>query len=101
MDVPGNIVFGQVDVVNVDDHAGLQPGQYVVIRPEKTPVEGSICAVWIDGEGGTLKRVYSAGEGMVRLVPANPNYAPHTYPAEKVRIQGVLVAAVAVQEFPK
>jgi repressor LexA len=81
--------------------AGLQPGQYVVIRPEKTPVEGSICAVWIDGEGGTLKRVYTDSDGMVRLVPANPKYRPHTYPAEKIRIQGVLVAAVAVQEFRK
>jgi repressor LexA len=80
--------------------AGLQPGQYVIIRPEVEPQQGDICAVWIDGEGGTLKRVYAEGE-LVRLVPANPRYQPQTYQVERVRIQGVLVAALAVQSFKR
>ncbi|MEO5930518.1 MAG: S24 family peptidase [Candidatus Kapaibacterium sp.] len=79
--------------------AGLEPGGYVVIRPGATPAEGDICAVWIDGEGGTLKRVYSAGDGMVRLVPENPRYQPQTYPSERVTIQGVLVASVNIRQF--
>lgn len=78
--------------------AGLAPGQYVVIRPEMPKHDGEICAVWVDGLGATLKRVY-ADDGMVRLVPANPKYSPMTYPAEQVRIQGVLVAGVAITRF--
>ncbi|MDB5033887.1 MAG: hypothetical protein JWQ98_1128 [Chlorobi bacterium] len=79
--------------------AGLEPGGYVVIRPGGTPAEGDICAVWIDGEGGTLKRVYSAGDGVVCLVPENPRYQPQTYPSERVTIQGVLVASVNIRQF--
>ena len=78
--------------------AGLEPGQYVVIRPGITPADGDICAVWIDGEGGTLKRVFDEGR-KVRLVPANAHYRALSYPAEQVRIQGVLVAALSIQAF--
>src|SRR5947208_998098 len=65
--------------------AGLQPGQYVVIRPALPERNGEICAVWVEGSGATLKRVYFDAE-LVRLVPANPNYAVQIYPAEQVRI---------------
>lgn len=78
--------------------AGLQPGQYVVISPTIEPKQGDICAVWVDGEGGTLKRVYEEGES-VKLLPANPRYQAKSYPAERVRVQGVLIAALAVQRF--
>jgi repressor LexA len=78
--------------------AGLEPGQYVAVRPGVEPVDGDICAVWIDGEGGTLKRVFDEGSH-VRLVPANKRYRATRYPAEHVRIQGVLVAALSVQAF--
>lgn len=78
--------------------AGLQPGGYVVIRPGAEVHQGDICAVWIDGEGGTLKHVYQEGETM-RLVPANHRYSPQSYPVDAVHIQGVLVASLAVQAF--
>jgi repressor LexA len=78
--------------------AGLQPGQYVVIRPDAEPQQGDICAVWIDGEGGTLKHVYQEGDQM-RLVAANSRYGAQSYPLDKVRIQGVLVASLAVQAY--
>ncbi len=80
--------------------AGLHHGQYVLVRPNDTPRKGDICAVWIDGEGGTLKRVYREGK-KVRLEPANARYEAHTYPAERVRIQGVVVATLAIQRFKK
>lgn len=80
--------------------AGLRPGQYVIVRPGVEPKQGDICAVWVEGKGGTLKHVYFEGE-RVRLVPANPAYRPETYPADEVRIQGVLVAALAVESFKR
>jgi repressor LexA len=78
--------------------AGLEDGMTAVLRPGRPDRPGAVCAVWVDGEGGTLKRVYERGE-TVELVPENPAYEPRTYPAERVRIQGVLVSAVAVRSI--
>lgn len=78
--------------------AGLEPGQHVVIRPELPRRNGEICAVWVEGTGATLKHVYFDAD-LVRLVPANPRYSVQTYPADAVRIQGVLVASLAVKRF--
>jgi repressor LexA len=87
-------------VVNGDSmiEAGLQSGNYVVVRPKMQPQQGDICAVWVDGEGGTLKYVYFENNS-VRLCPANSRYQDRTYLADQVRIQGVLVASFAVQSF--
>lgn len=79
--------------------AGLLPGQYVVIRPGITPRDGDICAVWVDGLGNTLKQVYFEEGGDIRLQPANSAYKAHAYPADAVRIQGVLVATIAIDKF--
>jgi repressor LexA len=93
---PGDFFLRVVGDSMID--AGLQPGQYVVIRPVLPDRNGEICAVWVDGSGATLKRVYFDAE-LVRLVPANPNYDVQIYPADEVRIQGVLVASLAIQSF--
>jgi len=78
--------------------ADILPGQLVVIRPEGIPRAGDICSVWVDGEGSTLKYVYPEGDN-IRLVPANPKYNPQTYPADQVRIQGVVIASLAVTTY--
>jgi repressor LexA len=80
--------------------AGLEPGQYVVIRPELPLRNGEICAVWVDGSGATLKRVYFDAE-LIRLVPANTRYHTQIYRADEVRIQGILVASFSIQSFPR
>ena len=78
--------------------AGLQPGQYVIIRPGAMPASGDICAVWVDGKGGTLKRIYFEDD-MIHLVPANSAYRAEVYPIDSVRIQGVLVVALSIESF--
>jgi len=80
--------------------AGLHPGQYVIIRPDMQPQQGDICAVWVEGEGGTLKQVFFEND-TVRLCPANPLYDIQIFPSDQIRIQGVLVAALAVQGFKR
>jgi repressor LexA len=80
--------------------AGLVPGQYVIVRPGVEPKNGDICAVWVEGAGGTLKKVFFE-EGFIRLQPANSSYRAHTYPAEIVRIQGVVVVALAIESFKR
>ncbi len=78
--------------------ADILPGQLVVVRPDTAPKSGDICSVWVEGEGSTLKYLYPE-EGNIRLVPANPRYQPQTYPADQVKIQGVVIAALAVTTF--
>ncbi len=78
--------------------AGLEEGMTVLMRPVTDVQPGTICAVWVEGEGGTLKRIYPEGE-VVRLVPENERYAAKTYPAEQVRLQGRLIAALAIRLF--
>lgn len=87
-------------IVNGDSmiEAGLEHGQYVLIRPGIIPRDGDICAVWVEGLGGTLKKVYF-DNAIVRLVPANPDYPVIRVPAGQVRIQGVLVAALTVRDL--
>ena len=67
-------------------NAGLEEGMTVLLRPGQSPRQGDICAVWVEGEGGTLKRVYGE-KGRVRLVPENDRYEPMTYPADQVQVQ--------------
>ncbi len=73
--------------------AGLHEGMMLLMRPVTRVEPGTICAAWVEGEGGTLKRVYPEGE-MLRLVPENDRYEERRYPAEQVRIQGRLIAAL-------
>lgn len=79
--------------------ADLHPGDLVAFRPEKEASNGDICAVWVDGEGSTMKHVYYE-KGKIKLVPGNSDrdtYPVMIHPLEKVRIQGVLVASVQVR----
>lgn len=78
--------------------AGIREGTIALMRPEIEPSDGDICAVWVDGEGGTLKRVFQEEED-VRLVPENDDYVSTVVPADRVRIQGVLVATVDISLF--
>lgn len=76
--------------------AGIEDGDLALIRPKKIPKQGDICAVWVDGEGETLKSLISEGDS-VHLVPYNENFPKKTFPASDVRIQGVLVATLGIK----
>ncbi|MEO5930519.1 MAG: LexA family transcriptional regulator [Candidatus Kapaibacterium sp.] len=78
--------------------AGIGPGQMVVIRPGTTPNHKDICGVWIDGIGSTISYL-DREEELIRLIPANPEYPTRLYPADRVKIQGIVIATVAVTPF--
>ena len=56
--------------------AGLRPGDLIILRSGTTPNNGDICAVWVEGQGNTLKRIVLEGDGTITLQPANPRYQP-------------------------
>lgn len=79
-------------------NAGIRPGQLALMRPDIRPNQGDICAIWINGEGGTLKRLFFT-DTEARLVPENPEYAERICPVGDVQVQGVLIATIDVQYF--
>ena len=78
--------------------AGLLPGMTLIMRPDVVPTERDICSIHVEGEGNTLKHVHDEGE-FVRLVARNADFPDQRVPIRMVAIQGVLVAALAIQAY--
>ncbi len=71
--------------------AGILDGDLVVIERCDTADDGAIVVALIDDEEATLKRLKRLKSGRIKLIAENPAMPPLTYPAKRVRIQGVLV----------
>jgi repressor LexA len=71
--------------------AGILDGDTVIIRKTEIAETGQIIVALVDENEVTLKRIRRRGNS-VALEPANPKYETKLYPADKVRIQGRLVA---------
>jgi repressor LexA len=56
--------------------------------------EGQIVVALIDGEDATVKRFHAEPGGRIRLAPANAAMEPTVFPAERVRIQGVVLGVL-------
>lgn len=78
--------------------AGLESGMLALLRPNIVPAPRAICAVWVEGDGGTLKRVVPDGD-VVRLVPENADFTERIVGAEDVIVQGVLQSALSITHF--
>ena len=78
--------------------AGLRPGMTLIMRPDVVPTERDVCSVYVEGEGNTLKHVIDEGE-FARLVAENPDFPDRLVPASTIQIQGVVIAAFAVQAY--
>jgi repressor LexA len=66
----------------------------IIVENRKEALNGEIVVVVIDREETTLKKFYNLGNGYIKLVPANPDYEPMIYEANRVEIQGVLKGIV-------
>ncbi len=74
--------------------AGVLDGDIVVLRHQETAEVGEMVAAWIEGdEETTLKRFRPQGNTVI-LEPANPDYNPIVRLADKVRINGKVVAVI-------
>jgi len=72
--------------------AGILDGDMVVVERRDWAQNQEIVVALIDNEEATLKRLAHQRDGSVMLVPANSTMPPMIYSAERVRIQGVVVA---------
>ncbi|HUA77554.1 MAG TPA: transcriptional repressor LexA [Acetobacteraceae bacterium] len=71
--------------------AGILDGDTAVIRKAETAENGQIVVALVDETEVTLKRLRRRGQS-IALEPANPRYEVRLLPAERVRVQGRLVA---------
>jgi repressor LexA len=71
--------------------AGILDGDTVIIRKGETAENGQIIVALIDNSEVTLKRLRRRGNS-VALEPANIRYETRIFPAERVSIQGRLIA---------
>jgi repressor LexA len=71
--------------------AGILDGDMVIIRKGEVAETGQIIVALIDENEVTLKRLRRRGQS-IALEPANIRYETRIFPAERVKVQGRLVA---------
>jgi repressor LexA len=71
--------------------AGIYDGDTVIIRKEDTAENGQIVVALVDESEVTLKRLRRRGNS-IALEPANQRHETRIFPADRVRVQGRLVA---------
>ncbi len=71
--------------------AGINTGDYVIIKKTDMAESGKIVVALIDDHEATLKRMRKKGPS-VALESANPAYETKIYNTERVKIQGVLAS---------
>ena len=71
--------------------AGILDGDTVIIRKGETAENGQIIVALVDEREVTLKRLRRRGNS-IALEPANASHEVQMLPADKVKVQGRLVA---------
>ncbi|HXV76735.1 MAG TPA: transcriptional repressor LexA [Candidatus Polarisedimenticolaceae bacterium] len=71
----------------------IRDGDFVVVERRAAAQDGETIVALIEGADATLKRLFREGPN-VRLQPANPQVEPIVVPAERLRIQGVVVGVI-------
>jgi repressor LexA len=71
--------------------AGILDGDTAVIRKTEQAENGQIVVALVDQNEVTLKRLRRRGNS-IALEPANPRHETRIFPADRVRVQGRLVA---------
>lgn len=71
--------------------AGILDGDTVIIRKGETAETGEIVVALIDDSEVTLKRLRRRGKS-IALEPANTSFETRIFPADRVKVQGRLVA---------
>jgi repressor LexA len=72
--------------------AGILDGDTVIIRKGETAETGQIVVALVDGTEVTLKRLRRRGGNSIALEPANKAFETRIFPADRVQVQGRVVA---------
>jgi repressor LexA len=83
-------------------NAHICEGDFVLLRPNPDLwllKRNAIAAVWVEGEGLTLKYVEFDGQ-LVSLKPANPNYPTRRVDPNHIAFQGIVISVHRYYELP-
>lgn len=78
--------------------AGIRDGDYLIVEPCETADDGRTVVAEVDGHV-TVKKLFRAANGEIRLQPANPEMLPLTVRAEDVRVRGIVVGVLRKYGF--
>ncbi len=70
---------------------GILDGDIIIVDRDKRPGVGDVVVALVEDEEATVKHFHPDG-GIIELRPANADMEPMRYPAQSVRLQGVVVA---------
>jgi hypothetical protein len=73
--------------------AGIHDGDYLIVEPAETADDGRTVVAEIDGQV-TVKKLFRAPGGQVRLQPANPEMLPLVIGGDQVRVRGLVVGVL-------
>jgi repressor LexA len=76
----------------IEDH--ICSGDFVLVERNTNVRDGEIVVALVDGAETTLKRIYREGEEIVRLQPANSAMEPIRVAAQRVELQGKVLAVL-------
>ena len=76
----------------VEDH--IVDGDFVLVERTTQVRDGDVVVALVDGAETTLKRFYREPNNQIRLQPANAEMEPIVVPADRVQIQGRLLAVL-------
>ena len=69
--------------------AGILNGDTAIIRQTSVANNGDIVVALVDESEATLK-VFKKSDGVISLIPKNPNYSVRMLDASRVKVQGIL-----------
>ena len=69
--------------------AGIFDGDTVIIKKADTANNGEIAVALVDNQEATLK-VIKRDQNDILLIPCNKDYETRRFPANRVKIQGIL-----------
>ncbi|MBX3023313.1 transcriptional repressor LexA [bacterium] len=73
--------------------AGIHDGDYLIVEPAETAADGRTVVAEVDGQV-TVKKLFRAPGGQVRLQPANPEMLPLIIGGDQVRVRGLVVGVL-------
>ena len=81
-----------IRVVGNSMYPKIEDGDIIQVRRQSSVDSGSIAVVLLDGEEGLVKKT-EYGDGFIRLVSLNPEYAPRLFEGsetERIRVVGLV-----------
>lgn len=73
---------------------GILDGDYIVVKENKTPLDGDVVVAMLNGESATLKHFHRE-QGRIRLQPANATMDPiYVGSDQDIEIQGVVTGVI-------